>query len=237
MRTIKVPLILCILLVSINAQAILIDFSIEGTVSNLGGTSEIIGLSEGDLVFASWTMDTDLINAQRIITTLPSTESGSPTVASMSMEGGISSFSLHKLNSVIVSNSNSSSSAIFIGENGAPPTDTISYHDSGIFIGGLSNNGEFSLVDVAGICCGKSILLKDLEAEPNLAEYMLTAIRFGYGIFSYQDQRMNWSAEYNFGSFSAVVRPLEVPTPSTLPLLIIGLLLIYGNCLRNNTRK
>lgn len=227
MRPIKIFTLSCLLFFSVSSNAIIIDYSVEGTVSSLSGTRSIVGMSEGDKVYASWTVDTQQASSQKILSTLPSFESGKQAVSSLAIENAITNFSLTLADSSIITSANTANNSLYIGENGAPPSDTQSIHDSGINIGDLDNGADFSLIDLTGICCNKSVLLEDIQSQNDPAAYMLSGFSFGWGIFTFIDASMNWAAEYDYGTVTAKIRSYAVPIPSPVYLLIIGLMCIY----------
>ena len=232
MKINKYLLIPLILLFSASANAIIIDYVVSGTVSTLSGTSGVNGLAEGDQVFAAWTLDTQNTTSQSIVSTISSSESGLPVVSSFAINGGISNFSLRTTTTLLNTSTPSSSSDLLIGENGAPSTDTSSTHDSSMSINNLSDNGYFSLLNLAGTCCGKSILLSDINNKSDLAAYLLSDFNFGFGLFAFTNTTVNWVAEYQ--SINATIRSSTIPLPPTLPLIIIGLPLLYWTGSKKN---
>lgn len=226
MQFIKLSLFTLLFVITTHAHALIIDYKVEGRISSLGGYSKIVGMSEDDEIYATWTVDTQMFTQQTILSTAPSTESGRPALLSSSFINGITNFSLYSTNSLITSSTNNSTSYLNIGENGAPPSDTQSVHDSAIRINKLNNEGLFTLVDLTGMCCDKSILIEDINKQPDLAAYILSDFKFGWGIINYRDSTMEWSAEYDFGSLVSEVRSYSVPSPTSISLFMLGLLFI-----------
>ncbi|WP_250658242.1 hypothetical protein [Alkalimarinus coralli] len=224
MKLIKLLLSVCTLIASCHVNALIIDYSAIGTVTTLDGAWELVGLSEGDRVTASWSFDTSLVQSYEILSTAPSSTSGRQAVTSFRTNGGISSFSLTTESSTI-KNGASFSNELIIGENGAPPTDTRSINDSLLRIGDDGSEDAFYLLNLAGECCGKSILLDDLTTNDDPVSYFMSGFSFGgYGSFRYMSIDMSWTATYEH--ISASVRHATVPTPSPLILLCIGFLIM-----------